>query len=184
MSYTFEKHVSSRRATLTATDENGSVVLKCDIHPIELYKDMRLNFREEMVPCRIDLYVNNTRCSANMVDSTELHDAFFQTIFEFLLFDSTNMLLLNVLDETLYNFYLQNAPLMKERFVDQPENKKCSWLNHEQSQSLINSWNVDFAFHELPECKLMIVYKDSKFSQYQDASWIKRRTELANGVYL
>lgn len=184
MNYTIEKKVSDRRTSLVLRDSDNKVFLQVEFQPINLYKDMRLNFREHSVPCSIDMHIDGNRCSSQLVNYDVVHEIFYETIFQFLLQDSCHMLIFNVLDPLLYNFYIDNAPKMKERFDKIPQDKMCSWLNHEDSKALIDSWNIPFNFQQLPDCKIMIVYRDSEFSKYKDSSWIKRRTELSNGKYV
>jgi hypothetical protein len=184
MNYTVEKNISERRATFNARDSNGKLILEVSIYPINLYKDMRLNFRDDTVPCGIDAFVYGNICSAELIDYEELHSLFFDTIvFDYMTLHSFKMFILNIKEPLLYNFCLQNMPLLKERITALDPNKTFSWMQKDEAEQLIKSWNVPFEFQQ-PECKFLLIYRDSEFSKYQTASWIKRRVELSNGKYL
>lgn len=183
MDYTVEKNISERRATFSAKDSEGKLILEVDIHPINLYKDMRLNFRDDMVPCGIDVFIYGNICSAELINYEELHSLFFDTIvFDYMTLQSFKMFIINIKQPVLYNFYLQNMPALKERITELDPSKSFSWMQSDDAEKLIKSWNVPFDFQQ-PECKLLLVYRDSEFSKYETASWIKRRVELSNGAY-
>lgn len=184
MDYAVEKNISDRRTTFNAKDPNGKLILEVDIHPINLYKDMRLNFRDDNVPCGIDIFIHGNICSPELINYEELHSLFFDTIvFDYMTIQSFKMFIINVKEHILYDFYLQNMPSLKERITELDPNKSFSWMQNDEAEQLIKSWNVPFEFQH-PECKLLLVYRDSEFFRYQDSSWIKRRIELSNGKYL
>lgn len=156
-----------------------------DIHPFILYKDARLNFRDENVPDAVDVIFNGNVCSADLIGlENETHSAFFDTIYEYMKLNHFKMFLLNIREPLLYDFYLSNfAPYKEKMLVDYPS-ASWSWLEHDETKALIDSWNVNFEFQQPETKKMMIVYRLSALKYYQDSSWIKRRTELLNGTYL
>lgn len=184
MNHTIAKQISERRIKLDVKDLNKNLILEVDIHPLNLYKDMRLNFRDDTVPNGIDVFIYGNICSAELINYEELHSLFFDTIvFDYMTQESFKMFLINIKEPLLYNFYLQNMPALKERITELDPSKSFSWMLHDEAKTLVESWNVPFNFQQ-PECKLLLVYRDSEFFRYQDASWIKRRIELSNGNYV
>lgn len=183
----FQRVISSQSERRQVVEfYNDDVLLgNCDIHPFNLYKDQRLNFRDELVPDTIDIKFHGNVCSADLIGENIVHDAFFNTIYEYMRLPHFKMFLLNIKEPLLYDFYLQNFPIYKQKIADTyPEALASSWLEHDQTKSLIASWNVDFEFQATEASKMMCVYRNSTFHNYQNSSWIKRRTELSNGKYV
>lgn len=177
-------HKSERR--WIAEFYNNDVLLgNCDIHPFNLYMDQRLNFRDEFVPDVVDVKFHGNVCSADLIGEGITHDSFFNTVYEYMSSPRFKMFLLNIKEPLLYDFYLENFPIYKEKIINTyPSAYVSSWLTHDETKQMILNWNVDFEFQAPETTKMLCVYRESTFDNYKDRSWIKRRTELSNGKYI
>lgn len=178
------RHRGERRV-ITEFYRNEILLGHADIRPFNLYKDYRINFRDEFVPDTIDITISGNVCSADLIDlENGAHDAFFDSIYEYMKLPHFKIFLINIKEPLLYDFYLQHFPPYKVKMQEENKLMSWSWLEDSETRALIDSWNVPFNFETPATTKMMMVYKELEFHHYQNASWIKRRIELSNGEYV
>jgi hypothetical protein len=144
--------------------KDGDNALTVEMQPYLFYKKARKNFTDVNVPVFIEMTYNSNVCSADFVNSVELHDKFKEAITFLIKSEYWNSIIIPIPSKELYDLYLANREV-----VDSIED--IVLYENDETLDLINTWEVKDTLRIDENKHYISLFRKSKLDIYETTWW-------------
>jgi hypothetical protein len=136
------------------------------MQPYLFYKKGRINFTDVNVPVFIEMTYNANVCSADFVNSPELHDKFKEAVAFLVKSEYWNSIIIPIPSKELYDLYVANKEVI-ESIED------VAFYENDKTISLIDTWEVKDALRIDKNKHYISFFRKSKLDLYKTEWWDK-----------
>lgn len=162
--YTLVTHMVAPRHLRAAILKDDRNTLTVEMHPYLFYKKTRTNYTDVNVPVFIEMSFNAQVCSADFVNSVELHDKFKEAITFLVKSEYWNCALISIPSKELYDLYLANREVM-ESIED------IALYDNDETLNIVNAWEVKDTLRIDNKKHYISLFRKSKLDLYKTKWW-------------
>lgn len=164
--YTLATHMIAPRHLRVAILKDGENCLTLEMQPYFFYKNGRVNFTDVNVPVFIEMTYNTNVCSADFVNSVELHDKFKEAIAYLVKSEYWNYILIPIPAKELYDLYVSNKSVV-ESIED------VTLYQNDETLKLVDTWKIKDALRIDKDKHYISLFRTSKLNLYKTEWWDK-----------
>lgn len=164
--YTLATHMIAPRHLRAAVLKDGENCLTVEMQPYFFYKNGRKNFTDVNVPMFIEMTYNTNVCSADFVNSVELHDKFKEAVTYLVKSEYWNCILIPIPVKELYDLYVANKKVIESM-------EDIALYQNDETLNLVKPWKLEDTLGIDNSKHYISLFRKSKLDLYKTEWWDK-----------